>query len=134
VPWRYKGHNAQLNSLEAFDHWRAIARTRGGAVWVGSRDYGLWRMDVKDRSSAHFTRLDALPSRGVTALAATEGNTVYVGTDGEGLWRLDADGEALARVDEVKGSKVLQLVYVPTVSPAMLYALTDAGLTVLRGD
>jgi hypothetical protein len=134
VPWRYKGHNAQLNSLEAFDHWRAIARTREGVVWVGSRDFGLWRMEVKDRSSAHFTRLDALPSRSITALAATEAGSVYVGTDGEGLWRLEADGETLARVDEVEGAKVLQLVYDPTVSPAMLYVLTDAGLTVLRRD
>lgn len=134
VPWRYKGHNAQLNSLEEFDHWRAIARTRKGVVWLGSRDFGLWRMDVKNRSTASYTRMTALPSRHVSALAATDGGEVYVGTDGEGLWRIEADGQTLAPVDEVKGEKVLQLVYDPSVAPAMLYVLTDAGLTVLRRD
>ncbi|NPC84280.1 hypothetical protein HPC49_39465, partial [Pyxidicoccus fallax] len=134
VPWRYRGHNAQLNSLEAFDHWRAIARTRQGATWVGSRDHGLWRMDVKDRSSATYTRVTPLPSDNVTALAATDGGKVYVGTNDEGLWRIEADGESLTRVDDVKGKKVLQLVYDPTVAPAALYVLTDAGLTVLRED
>ncbi|MFP2909665.1 hypothetical protein ACLESD_32395 [Pyxidicoccus sp. 3LFB2] len=134
VPWRYKGHNAQLNSLEAFDHWRAIARTKAGVTWVGSRDFGLWRMDQKDRSSANYTRITALPSDNVSAMAATDDGVVYVGTDGEGLWRIEEDGETLTRVDTVKGEKVLQLVYDPTVAPAMLYVLTDAGLTVLRED
>jgi hypothetical protein len=36
-------------------------------------------------------------------------------------------------VEAVPGRRVLQLVYDPTVTPSMLYALTDAGLTVLRG-
>lgn len=134
VPWRYKGHNAQLNSLQAFDHWRAIARTPRGTTWVGSRDFGLWRMDVKDRSSAHYTRVTALPADHVTALAATDGGHVYVGTDDAGLWRLEADGETLSRVDTVQGRRVLQLVYDPTVAPAMLYVLTDTGLTVLREE
>lgn len=132
VPWTYKGHNAQLNSLEAFDHWRAIARTRNGVTWVGSRDHGLWRMDMKDRSSANYTRMSALPSDHVSALAATDGGQVYVGTDGTGLWRIEADGQTLTPVSEVKGARVLQLVYDPTVAPAMLYVLTDKGLTVLR--
>jgi hypothetical protein len=132
VPWRYKGHNAQLNSLEDFDYWRAIARTKAGVTWLGSRDFGLWRMDQKDRSSATYTRHTALPSDNVTALAATDGGTVYVGTDDEGLWRIEQDGETLTRVDGVNGKQVLQLVYDPTVAPAMLYVLTDAGLTVLR--
>jgi hypothetical protein len=133
VPWLYKGHNAQLNGLEAFDHWRAIARTRDGRTYVGSRDFGLWRADIKDRSSAHFTRLSRLPAKGVTALAATDDGTLYVGTDGEGLWRLSPDGETLARVGDVKGERVLQLVHETGVTPAMLLVLTDRGLTVLRG-
>ena len=134
VPWRYKGHNAQLNSLEAFDYWRAIARTKGGVTWVGSKDFGLWRMDQKDRSSASYTRLTALPSDNVTALAATDRDTVYVGTHDEGLWRIEEDGQTLTRVDAVNGEQVLQLVYDPTVKPAMLYVLTDSGLTVLREE
>lgn len=38
------------------------------------------------------------------------------------------------RAGSAKGAKVLQLVYDPTVAPAMLYVLTDAGLTVLREE
>nr|BDT36371.1 hypothetical protein MFMH1_60400 [Myxococcus sp. MH1] len=132
VPWSYKGHNAQLNSLEAFDHWRAIARTKAGTTWVGSRDFGLWRMEQTDRSSANYTRITTLPSSNVTALAATDGGIVYVGTQDQGLWRIEEDGATLTRVETVNGRQVLQLVYDPTVAPAMLYALTDQGLTVLR--
>ncbi|NTX02580.1 hypothetical protein HUA75_12485 [Myxococcus sp. CA040A] len=132
VPWSYKGHNSQLNSLEEFDNWRAIARTKAGATWVGSRDFGLWRMEQTDRSSANYTRITALPSDNVTALAATDKGIVYVGTDDEGLWRIEEDAETLTRLDSVNGKHVLQLVYDPTVAPAMLYVLTDAGLTVLR--
>jgi hypothetical protein len=132
VPWRYKGHNAQLNSLAAFDYWRAIARTKQGVTWVGSRDYGLWRMAQQDRSSASYTRLTALPSDHVTSLAAVDSGGVYVGTNDAGLWRIEKDGETLTRVDTVGGDQVLQLVYDPTVTPAMLYVLTDTGLTVLR--
>jgi hypothetical protein len=33
----------------------------------------------------------------------------------------------------VQGAMVLQVFYDPTVKPAMLYVLTNAGLTVLRG-
>jgi hypothetical protein len=134
VPWRYKGHNAQLNSLETFDYWRAITRTKQGVTWVGSKDFGLWRMDQKDRSSASYTRLTALPSDNVTALAATDEGSVYVGTHDAGLWRIADDGEAPTRVDTVSGDQVLQVVYDPTVKPTMLYVLTDTGLTVLRED
>ncbi|WP_164015610.1 hypothetical protein [Pyxidicoccus trucidator] len=70
----------------------------------------------------------------MTALAATDGGAVYVGTDDEGLWRIEKDGETLTRVETVKGTQVLRLVYDPTVTPAMLYVLTDTGLTVLREE
>ena len=49
-----------------------------------------------------------------------------------GLWRMDASKQ-FSRVSTVEGSKVEQLLYDPTVKPAMLYVLTNEGLTVLRG-
>ena len=49
-----------------------------------------------------------------------------------GLWRLDANKQ-LSKVTGVAGGTVKELHYDPTVTPPMLYVLTDAGLTVLRG-
>lgn len=133
VPWKYKGYNAQLNSLQAEDGWRAIAQTTDGTYWVGSRDYGLWRLDGAHRSGGVYTRVTQLPSQAVLALAATDDGALYVGTDGQGLWRLEPGGAAPGRVEAVAGRRVLQLVYDPTVTPSMLFVLTDAGLTLLRG-
>ena len=103
VPWRFKGYNEALNSLETFDYWRAITGTKQGVTWVGSKDFGLWRMNQKDRSSADYTRLTALPSDNVTALAATDDGSVYVGTDDAGLWRIAEGSETPTRVDTVSG-------------------------------
>jgi hypothetical protein len=73
-----------------------------------------------------------MPTDHVNALAATDDGSLFIGTAGFGLWRLD-EKKQLSHVEGVDGVVVEQLVYDPTVKPAMLYVLTDAGLTVLRG-
>ena len=132
-PWRFRGHNPKLNSLEAEDEWAAIAQTTDGTYWVGSKEYGLWRLERPVRSSGVYTQGTALPTGHVSALAASDDGALYVGTDGQGLWRLEPDGTTLAQVEGVAGRRVLQLVYDPTLTPSTLYVLTDVGLTVLRG-
>jgi hypothetical protein len=132
-PWRFKTFNAQLSSLDVEDEWAAIAQTTDGTYWVGSKLYGLWRTDRAVRTTAVYTKATQLPTDRVSALAATDDGALYVGTDGAGLWRLEADRTTLAAVPGVKGRRVLQLVYDPTLTPSMLYVLTEAGLTVLRG-
>jgi hypothetical protein len=65
-------------------------------------------------------------------MAATDDGSLFIGTDSGGLWRLDAKKQ-LSRVEGIDGSSVKEVHYDPTVTPAMLYVLTDRGLTVLRG-
>jgi len=135
TPWRFKGYDDALNDLASDDRWRAFQQTTGGRYYLGSDGFGLWSMvpAPASHSGATWTRLAALPSSQVPALAATDDGALYIGTDGAGLWRLEADGATLARVAQVPGQRVLQLVYEPSVSPSMLLVLTDRGLTVLRG-
>jgi ligand-binding sensor domain-containing protein len=78
------------------------------------------------------TRIEGLPTQALTALAATDDGSLFIGTAGSGLWRMDAD-KNLSRLVNVPGRTVKQLLYDPNGTPAMLYVLTDAGLTVLRG-
>jgi hypothetical protein len=132
-PWRFKTFNRQLSPLEVEDEWAAIAQTTDGTYWVGSKKYGLWRTERPVRTTGVYTQVMQLPTPYVSALAATDDGALYVGTDGAGLWRLENDRTTLAVVPGVTGRRVLQLVYDPTVTPSMLYVLTDAGLSVLRG-
>jgi hypothetical protein len=77
-------------------------------------------------------KIAGLPTDSLLSLAATDDGSLFIGTAGGGLWRLDAQ-QQLTQVQGVAGSTVKELFYDPTVTPAMLYVLTDAGLTVLRG-
>jgi hypothetical protein len=89
-------------------------------------------MSISRRSEAHGTKVTGLPTDRLSSLAATDDGSLFIGTTGSGLWRMDAQ-KRFTRVAEVSGGTVKQLVYDPNAKPAMLYVLTDAGLTVLRG-
>lgn len=133
VPWRYKGFNEKLNSLEAYDYWRAFEQVKSGRYYLGSAAYGVWAMTLKSRSAGNWSQLSGLPTSNILSLKATDDGALYIGTDGAGLWRLEPDGATLNPVKQVSGRRVLQLVYEPAVTPSMLLVLTDQGLTVLRG-
>lgn len=133
VPWRFKGHNTELNALDEDDYWRAFEQTSSGTYYLGSAMYGVWSMKMRTRSAATWAKVPGLPTDRILALKATDDGALYIGTDGAGLWRLEADGLTLNPVQEVSGRRVLQLVYEPTVTPSMLLVLTDQGVTVLRG-
>lgn len=122
----------ELNSQEEFDYWRGIQQTTDGHYFLASRDYGLWQLSIARVSEAHGTKVPGLPTDKLTALAASDDGSLFVGTQGFGLWRLDGTRQ-LSHVDGIDGTTVLQLFYDPSVQPAMLYVLTDQGLTVLRG-
>ena len=74
-----------------------------------------------------------LDAGAVTALRATDDGALYIGTTGSGLLRLEADGAKLSRVSGVRGSRVRQIVYEPTVTPRIMLVVTDAGVTAIRG-
>jgi hypothetical protein len=124
----------EVNSLPEFDYWRGFQQTRDGRYYLASKEHGLWEMSILSRGSPSQkgTRVTGLPTDRLTALAATDDGSLFIGTDGSGLWRMDAS-KNLSPVANVPGRKVRQLVYDPNGTPAMLYVLTDAGLTVLRG-
>jgi hypothetical protein len=131
-PEPYTGHVPELNGLEEMDYWRGFQQTVDGRYYLASERYGLWELEVLSRSSARSTRVAGLPTAQLTVLAATGDGSLFIGTQGEGLWRMSAQRQ-LERVQGIRGSRVRQLLYDPTVQPAMLYVLTEAGLTVLRG-
>jgi hypothetical protein len=132
VPWKYKGYDEVLNGQADDDNWRAFEQTTGGLYYLGSANYGLWSMSITSHTSADWKKVPGLPTDAIPALKATDDGALYIGTDGAGLWRLEPDGTTLARVDGIDGNRVLQLVYEPTTTPAMLLVLTERGLTVLR--
>lgn len=124
--------------VNAKDYWRGFEQTKDGAYYLGSEQYGLYRVDTSPRSDApelklawRQTKIDVGSER-IHALAATDDGSLFIGTEDRGLWRLKPD-RSLEKVSQVSGTYVRQLLYDPTVAPAMLYVLTDAGLTVLRG-
>jgi hypothetical protein len=122
----------QVNDLETMDKWRGIQQTTDGRYYVASELYGLWQMIIHRRTEASGLKVSGLPTERLTSLAATTDGSLFIGTEGFGLWRLDKD-KKLSHVGSVSGTVVEQLVYDPTVKPAMLYVLTNQGLTVVRG-
>jgi hypothetical protein len=122
----------ELNSEEEMDYWRGIQQTTDGRYYVASKDYGLWQLLIPRRSEAHGVKVEGLPTDHINALAATDDGSLFIGTKGFGLWRLDGKKQ-LTHVNRVDGVSVEQLLYDPTVKPAMLYVLTNEGLTVIRG-
>ncbi|MFL5358291.1 hypothetical protein [Archangium sp.] len=124
----------EVNPLAEFDYWRGFQQTKDGRYYLASKDYGLWELTILSRGdrAQKGTKVSALPTDALTSLAATDDGSLFIGTAGSGLWRMDKDKQ-LSKVANVPGKGVRQLVYDPNASPAMLYVLTDAGLTVLRG-
>ncbi|MFL5351012.1 hypothetical protein [Archangium sp.] len=131
-PEKLNSYLRELNGEEEMDYWRGIQQTADGLYYVASKDYGLWQLLIPRRSEAHGVKVSGMPTDHVNALAATDDGSLFIGTEGFGLWRLDAKKQ-LSHVEGVDGVVVEQLVYDPTVKPAMLYVLTNKGLTVLRG-
>jgi hypothetical protein len=125
-------HVPAVNSLPEKDYWRGFQQTTDNKYYLASKDYGLWQIDeIKWKSEANATKVPGLPTDQLTSLAATGDGSLFIGTAGAGLWRLSPDKQ-LTQVS-VEGGHVRELFYDPTVKPAMLYVLTNAGLTVLRG-
>jgi len=132
TPWTFRGYNHQLNSLEEFDHWRGFQQTTDGRYFLGSREYGLWELVIQNRSTAQYLRVSGLPTSQVSAMQSTDDGSLYVGTDGAGLWRRSPDGQ-WARVDDIPGDRVRELLYEPNLTPTMLLVLTNRGVVLLRG-
>ena len=124
----------EVNSQAEFDYWRGFQQTRDGRYYLASRSFGLWEMRIisAGNPTQQGLAIQGLPTQSLSALAATDDGSLFIGTSGEGLWRMDAQ-KTLTRVAGVPGDRVKQLIYEPSATPAMLYVLTDAGLTVLRG-
>lgn len=135
APYTLDVHNHVLNSIEEFDFWRGFEQTTDGSYYLGSSQYGLWQVTpTDDVHDAHWVRIGGLPTQSINALAATDDGSLYIGTEGAGLWRMNKQKQ-FSRVSGVSGSSVRHngLVYDPTVTPSMLYVLTDTALTVIRG-
>jgi hypothetical protein len=128
VPWKLDTYVEALGSQEEMDLWRGFVQTRDGAYWLGSARAGVWKLTPTPRA---YAKLEGLPTQRIRALAATPDGALLIGTEDRGLWRRGRDG-SLARVQGVAGEKVLQLVVDDGLRPAMVLALSDAGLTVLR--
>ncbi|RKH31335.1 hypothetical protein D7Y13_31155 [Corallococcus praedator] len=133
TPWIFKSFNDALNGQASDDYWRAFEQTPSGRYYLGSAEFGVWAMTPKSRSTGNWSKVAGLPTNRILSLKATDDGALYIGTNGAGLWRLEPDGTTLAKVPQVSGQRVLQLVYEPTVKPSMVLVLTDQGLTVLRG-
>ena len=128
TPWTLDTYVEALGSQEEMDRWRGFAQARDGRYWLGSASRGVWSLQVSPRA---YAKLQGLPTDRITALGATPDGALLIGTEDQGLWRKDAEGK-VAKVAEVPGARVKQLVVDDGLSPAMVLVLTDKGLTVLR--
>ncbi|WP_395830208.1 hypothetical protein [Archangium violaceum] len=124
----------EVNSLPEFDFWRGFQQTTDGRYYLASKDHGLWELSIVSSgdTAQKGIKLSGLPTNELTALAATDDGSLFIGTADAGLWRMDAKKQ-FTRVTDIPGRTVKQLLYDPNGTPAMLYVLTDEGLTVLRG-
>jgi len=127
-PWKLDTYVPNVGRLEDMDYWRATAQTTDRKYYVGSLNKGLWEIQ---RTPRRYTQV-VLPTNSINALSATDDGSLFIGTGNRGLWRLTRE-KKLEPVPEVPGKRVTQLVYDPTVSPSMLYAISDGKLFVLRG-
>jgi hypothetical protein len=133
------GDDVNRSSEAPFNYWRGFQQTTDGLYYLGSLTEGLWQLKLKktqDKPLKYredgYTYIDGLGTKRITTLAATDDGSLFVGTEDNGLWRLKPD-KTLEQVKSVGGSRVSQLVYDPTVSPAALYVLIDGEVVVLRG-
>jgi hypothetical protein len=133
APWALITDNHVLNTEEEMDYWRAFEQTADGQYYLGSFQYGLWRMErTQWTGSANWHKLGGLPTEKINAMAATDDGSLFIGTDDQGLWVMGPD-KSLSKVSGVPGKRVRQLVYDPTLTPTMLYVVIDEQLFVLRG-
>jgi diguanylate cyclase (GGDEF)-like protein len=79
---------------------RALELTKDNALWVGTRDTGLLRLDLASGQLTSFAndpaRADSLSNDRIYALLADKAGRLWVGTDG-GLNLLDASGRSFVR-------------------------------------
>ncbi|NRD65268.1 hypothetical protein HRD49_26275, partial [Corallococcus exiguus] len=126
----------EVNSQETFDSWRGFQQTTDKKYYLGSKDLGLWEMTILSATNPFQkgTRVGAdVPALGgINALASTNDGSLFIGTNTGGLYRL-TPSKTVEKVADVRGNKVLQLVYDGSGTSGMLLVLTSEGLTVLRG-
>lgn len=130
-PWVVDTYAEPLNSLQEMDYWRGFTQTKDGAYYLSSDRFGLWKMTRRtDGKPPEFAQVAGVPNA-LTKVEAANDGSLLIGTKSEGLWRMTADGE-VAKVTDVTGNEVRELLYEPALSPPMLFVLTDSALTVLR--
>jgi len=97
--------------------------SRNGALWFGTADGGLHRLDASGRIT-RWTHADGLPSDTILALAFDAGGTLWIGTDA-GLARWDG---AQMRAMPLPGADAAPMVYSLTPAGDGLFAGTAAGV------
>lgn len=140
-------HVPEINSLEAFDFWRGVTEAKNGRYYFGSKDFGLWHAELRERSGdradfgfwnaarTEFTsglRKVSFPSNQISQVQATDDGSVFVGTYDQGLFRITPSGTT-EKVAGVSGSAVRQIVYDQAVTPSKLLVLTSSGVYMLSG-
>ncbi len=110
-------------ALASDDVW-ALAR-QGDAIWLGTYDGGLTRIDAGGAMRHFSAARDGLPSDTVLALAVDADGALWVGTTA-GLARRRDDG-ALERV-ALPGAEGEPMVYALAVQPDGLWAGTSVGI------
>jgi ligand-binding sensor domain-containing protein/signal transduction histidine kinase/CheY-like chemotaxis protein len=118
-----------------FTHYRRATHTRigsddtwafasrNGALWFGTADGGLHRLDASGRIT-RWMHADGLPSDTILALSFDAGGTLWIGTDA-GLARWDG---TRMRAVPLAGADATPMVYSLTSTRDALFAGTAAGV------
>ena len=79
-----------------------LAPGRGGALWIGTTDRGVARLDLSTLAFRRYPpepgRSGGFPAATVTAILEDRAGRLWVGTGGSGLLRLGADGRSFEPV------------------------------------
>lgn len=105
----------------------------GDCLWIGSRDAGLFRMDI---SGGDIRRVPEFTSRALVTAVLRSGRNLWVATEGDGLWRLEIDGKSCVRAERTGQKEGLPSNFVRSLSEdgeGRLWAGTYGGLCIFDG-
>jgi signal transduction histidine kinase/ligand-binding sensor domain-containing protein/DNA-binding response OmpR family regulator len=91
---------------------RSVFADRSGRIWVGTQEYGVFMMDVRNREINHISQVELGTQQQTSFTAASvwvDGKgKVWIGTGGNGLWVVD---QPIRKADKavIRAGKVTQI-------------------------
>ena len=96
-----------LEASKVPEYPTSIAQTSDGAIWIGTRDTGIFRFDGKP-GTAEFEHVEGVPNAKINCLLPVAESTLLIGT-GQGLLRLRNSKPVRETRQELSSQEILAL-------------------------